>query len=123
MNDTELKIENGEYVKNKFGGFETVSGDEETVQRALMKLKARRGAFPPLPGYGSGLYALAGVKRSQRAAAARQMVHEALSGETEAEVEDVEYREDGRGMGYVTVSLKLAGGERTELTMETGGIV
>lgn len=41
----ELKIENGDYVRGPGGVLETVSGTDALVQRAAMRLAARRGEF------------------------------------------------------------------------------
>ena len=106
----ELKFDAGAYVKNKYGGFATVSGEDETVQRVLMKLSARRGAFAPLPSFGSELYTLPRLKPSQRETAARQMVHEALAGETDVTVTDVSYAEKDGDTAVVTVALSIGGG-------------
>lgn len=105
----ELKFVDGKYVPGAYGGFETVNGRGELVQRALMRLSARRGGFCLLPDFGSSLHTLFSVKRSQRAAEARRMVYEALAPETELEVTDVDYRETG-GTAVVRVRLALAGG-------------
>ena len=113
----ELKWEEGAYRLSRQGGFETVSGREETLQRVLMRLSAWRGGFFPLPEYGSALHRLGRVKPSRRAAAARQMVYEALLDEPEAAVEDVTYEDMGGGCGRVTVVLRLDGGEDTRLSL------
>ena len=104
-------------MKNKYGGFATVSGEDETVQRVLMKLTARRGAFAPLPEFGSGLYTLPRLKRSQRETAARQMVHEALADETDVTVTDVSYAEEDRDTGVVTVALRIGGGAQRSVAV------
>ena len=85
----ELKLLDGDYVPGPQGP-ELVSGQEELAQRVLMRLTARRGAFPLLPEYGSRLYALSQVKPSQRALAARQYAAEALAEETDLVLTDVE---------------------------------
>ena len=100
----ELKLENGRYVPGAAGGLETVSGREETLQRILMRLQAKKGAFPPLPDYGSRLHTLGTVKPSAREAAAKQFVFEALEGE-DAEIKSVSYCPTGSGAGRVTVEL------------------
>lgn len=105
----EIRFENGKYAASRFGGFETVSGDEETIQRVRMRLEARRGGFFPLPGYGSRLYALCGMKKEQRAQAARRFVREALEDEKGVAVKDVRYAETADG-ATVTVALELASG-------------
>lgn len=77
----ELKLVNGKYSASKLGGFETVGGDEELIQRIEMKLCARRGGFALMPEYGSRLYLLANMHASQREASARQYIAEALADE------------------------------------------
>lgn len=105
----ELEIKNGKYVENAYGGVRTVSGQQEKIQRIMMRLAARRGGFAPMPEFGSRLYALAGMKPSARDAAARQAVHEALVGEEGVSIKNVECS-DGEGESIVvTVALSLAG--------------
>ena len=74
----ELTLSQGKYVSGETGTLERVSGEEETVQRILCRLSARRGGFYPMPDFGSMLHSLSSFKPSARAAAARQFVHEAL---------------------------------------------
>lgn len=116
----ELKFDSGEYVKNAYGGFRTVSGRDELLQRALMRLSARRGSFFPLPDFGSELHTLFSMKKSQRAAAARRMVYEALEPEKELAAENVDYRETGDGTALVTVTLRLAGGGSGTVSVPVG---
>ena len=98
----ELKLVDGAYAAGKYSWLAEVSGDEETAQRIAMKLTARRGGFAPLPEYGSRLYALPQLKPSQRQAAAKQYIAEALEGETDAALTGMSMAaEDGR------LSLKL----------------
>ena len=52
----EMRLVDGRYVPDDFGGFETVTGAEETLERALYKLKARRGGFALMPELGSRLW-------------------------------------------------------------------
>jgi len=115
----ELKFDSGEYVRSVYGGFETVSGRDELLQRALMRLSARRGGFFPLPDFGSELHTLFSLKPSQRPSAARRMVYEALSPETALSVSDVEYSESG-GTAVVRVLLE-AEGESGELSVSIVG--
>ncbi len=105
----ELKFDGGEYVKSGYGGFATVSGRDEALQRALMRLSARRGGFYPMPDFGSELHTLFSMKKSQRPAAAQRMVYEALEPERDITAAGVDYRETGDGTAVVTVSLELAG--------------
>lgn len=109
----ELKLENGEYSARAYGGTETVSGTEETLQRVLMRLKARRGGFLPMPEFGSRLHELCGMKKSDRGSYAKQFVFEALSPEKDVSVLGVEYSEDGDGVGKVSAELRIGGDELT----------
>jgi len=77
----EILLRDGRYVPDGSGSFRTASGGEEILERALFKLAARRGGFTPWPAFGSRLYTLAGLKRSERESAARQFAAEALRGE------------------------------------------
>jgi len=77
----ELKMVDGNYVKNAYHDLASVSGTEELSQRIMMRLKARRGGFALLPDYGSRLYTLAGARPAERESLARQYIAEALSGE------------------------------------------
>ncbi len=117
----ELKFDAGEYVKSGYGGFATVSGTDETLQRALMRLSARRGSFFPLPDFGSELHTLFSMKKSQRAAAAQRMVYEALEPETGITATGVDYRETGDGTAVVTVALELSGGGSGEVSVSIVG--
>ena len=75
----ELKLQDGRYVFDRSGALQTVEGREELLQRALMRLAARRGSFLPDPEYGSRLYLLGRLKPAQRAAAAKLYAAEALN--------------------------------------------
>ena len=85
----ELKLTDGNYSARLGGGFVSVSGADELAQRVEMKLRARRGGFPLMPNFGSRLYSLSTVKPSDREAAARQFVAEALSDEPGLTLEEL----------------------------------
>ena len=112
----ELKLRDGKYVLSDAGLPERVRGAEEVLQRALMRLAARRGTFWPDPEYGSRLYTLGRIKAGQRDSAARLFVAEALEKEPEITVREVRFtpNEDG---GSVAVVL-AAGGLETEVLLE-----
>ena len=76
-----MRLVEGDYVPNAWGGFETVSGGDALLQRIFFKLKARRGSFPLLPELGSRLYLLSRERPSGRRAAAEMYVREALADE------------------------------------------
>ena len=105
----ELKLQNGRYPLSAAGVPETVRGAEELLQRARMRLTARRGAFWPDPDYGSRLYTLSQMKPSQRAAAAKLFAAEALSGEPAVRVADTALFPDGDGGLSVAVTLEADG--------------
>lgn len=86
----ELKLSEGKYILGDFQTLERISEIEELLQRVSMKLKTRKGAFIPLPDYGSRLHLLCAVKSSNRAAAARMYVLEALTDEKELELNSLE---------------------------------
>ena len=73
-----LRMKNGDYVP-KGSGLETVSGSEAVLQRVLLRLTARRGAFPFMESFGSRLWTLGQLKAAERQAAAEQYVAEALA--------------------------------------------
>ena len=77
----ELKLEQGDYVPDGAGGFETLEGAHALLARVLFRLTARRGQFPFLPEMGSRLYLLGREKPSARETLALQYVTEALAQE------------------------------------------
>ena len=64
----ELKLEQGDYVPDGAGGFETLDGAQALLARVLFRLTARRGQFPFLPEMGSRLYLLGRERPSAREA-------------------------------------------------------
>lgn len=115
----ELRIRDGDYVRDGIGGLERVRGEEELVQRVRYRLCARRGAFPFAPTLGRNLHLLWREKPSARLAAARLYVAEALAEEREIRVTDVSLRQEGDvlylhvGLAYedrsADVALRLEG--------------
>lgn len=91
----ELKIKNGDYVADGYGGLERVCGSEELLQRVLFRLRVRRGSFPFLPTLGSRLHQLGAQPRAQREAAAHAYAAEALSEEKDLSVEGVTLEPSG----------------------------
>ena len=106
----ELRIENGRYVERRHGGLETVSGAEELAQRIIMKLSCRRGSFLPLPDFGSRLHLLHGAKPSERHAAAQLYVAEALSGERELALWDMEITQESEHSISLSLLFEYRGG-------------
>ena len=74
----EMKIVDRDYVKDIWGGFETVTDEEELLARILYKLQCRRGGFGPWPELGSRMYLLLREKKVNRDAAAARYAAEAL---------------------------------------------
>lgn len=104
----ELRIRDGDYVAGA-NRLERLEGTEAMLQRVLYRLTARRGSFPFLEEMGSRLHTLGSMKRSQRAAAAKQFVAEALR-EEDVTLSDVRYDEsEETGIGRVSVSLLCEG--------------
>lgn len=110
----ELEIKNGRYVEKPYGGVSTVDGQQEKIQRIMMRLAARRGGFAPMPDFGSRLYTLTGMKPSVRKSAAQQAVHEALADEEGVSVKNVECS-DGEGESIVVSVILSIAGEEVEL--------
>lgn len=115
----ELLIKDRDYVPDGTGGLVRVSGTDELLQRVLFRLSARRGGFSPLPEVGSRLHLLWSEKPSNRAAAAKKYVAEALRDEKELTVTDVSVTPCGDGM-KVTAALRYQG-EDLALTVSMGG--
>ena len=110
-----LRLKNGDYVKTVYHDLEEISGAEETAQRIMMRLKARRGGFALLPEYGSRLYTLPGRRPGERLSCARQYVAEALKDENVL-LEELAVNE---GDGKISVELGLrCGGQQLTLTTE-----
>ena len=101
----ELKIKDGDYVPDGSGGFVTVQGTEQLLQRVLIKLTARRGAFPFMENFGSRLWQLGRVEPAVRRSAAIQYAAEALEGEN-VSVQDVILADGEDGVLHVQVVLQ-----------------
>ena len=116
----ELKRKNGDYVPDGRGGFQTVRGGEELLQRVIWRLEIPRGSFPFLPELGSQLHRLLRAAPAERGALARQYVAEALEAEA-VTLDDVTIIYEGGDRARVRVELTAPeGGTTVELTV-TGG--
>ena len=113
----ELKLEQGDYVPDGAGGFETLDGAQALLARVLFRLTARRGQFPFLPEMGSRLWQLGQLAAAQRQSAVEQYVAEALAPEPGLAVEQVTLTESGGGRAQVTASMTWRG-ERLSVTVE-----
>ena len=107
----EMKLFDGDYVHDGYGGFETVTGANEILNRVLFKLTARRGSFPLIPELGSRLYLLIREKPSDRLSAARQYIMEALSDEENISLDDVKLADNGSGQLDITAWFNYNGDE------------
>lgn len=83
-----------------------IQGDDEQIQRALIRLRVRRGSFEEDPGLGSELYKLQGANPALWNRLALGYVQEALSAMTEVRVEHVEVERLGRDTLAVRVDLR-----------------
>ena len=106
----ELKLTDGKYVLGEGRAPEELDGAAELAQRAALRLQVHRGAFLPLPEYGSRLWQLGRVSRAERETAARQFVLEALSDETALTLETLELVEGADGDAALKLTLSYAGG-------------
>lgn len=113
----ELKLQDGDYVLDTGGGFRSVSGTDALVQRALMRLTARRGSYLPLPDYGSRLHTLCRLKPGERAAAARAYVLEALAPERGVSLGALEYVPGEDGGAVLKLEL-LCGGSTAAVSLQ-----
>lgn len=113
----DLKLSRGQYVSTASGQLESVQGAEEILQRVLMRLTVNQGVFLPDPDYGSRLYTLCRLKPSQRPAAAKLFVAEALASELAVQVDDVSYTPAADDTGIVSVALSL-GGQKAEISVK-----
>ncbi len=105
----ELQIRDGDYVPNQAGGLRRLSGSNALLQRVLFRLIARRGTFPFWETLGSRLWELGRLPASERQAAARQYVAEALE-EEPVSVASVTLADAGDGRASLTAELIYEGG-------------
>ena len=117
MKTLELKLVGGKYKQGNYQTVAQVDEIEELLQRIEMKLKVRRGAFVPLPEYGSRLHLLFQEKPSNRQSAARQFVLEALIEEKDLELDSVGLTSTTDGEARLSLSF-IYKGEYT-LNVET----
>lgn len=72
----DIKLYNGDFVKLA-GGVQMVSGKDELLQQALIRLSVRQGSFAPMPSLGSRLHTLKALS-GNLSADARALANEAL---------------------------------------------
>ena len=103
----ELKLLDGQYVTGANKAPLEISGTEELAQRIAQKPQVRRGAFLPLPAFGSRLHLLGRVRPSERETAAQQYVREALADEEGLSLESLTLCERSDGDALLRLSLSL----------------
>lgn len=104
----------GDHYLGDLGLPVTLTGAQERVQQALLRLSLRRGSFPLDTGLGSELYKLSGARPDALQRLALGYVREALAPITDVEVEQVAVRREGRDNLRVTVQI-LYDGQRYPL--------
>lgn len=114
-----LAFRDGDYIPDGNGGFRTVSGGAEVLERILWKLSVRRGSFPLLPELGSDLHLLGRFPEKERRALAERYVRQALQDES-VTVTDVKLTA-AEGKGELRIGLLYAGQALTAV-MEVGGL-
>ncbi len=114
-----LILRQGDYVPDGQGGFQSVQGAAEALERILWKLTVRRGSFPFLPTLGSRLFQLGRAPAREREALAGQYAAEALADEDVTVREALLTREGDRTL--LTLRLDWRGEELTA-TVEVGGM-
>ena len=116
----EMKLVDGDYVPDIWGGFERVTDGEEILQRVLFKLRCRKGGFAPLPEIGSRLYLLGREKAQNMSAAARQYIFEALADEDDIEVNGVSAERKDDEAVYVRAEITYKDGLTAAVVMKQG---
>lgn len=102
----------GDHYRDSRGLPVAVTGDEELIQRALIRLGVRRGAFPADPGLGSELHKLRespGAPGLSLDRIARSYVQEALAPMTELAVQDVAVTRPEADCLLVAVTVSVRG--------------
>lgn len=112
----ELALRNGDYVPDGASGLHKVQGQDALLQRVLFRLTAKRGTFPFWDSLGSRLWQLGQQPVSERQAAAKQYVVEALEEEQGLQVERVTLTQNGE-TGILVAELSYEG-ERLSVTVE-----
>lgn len=107
----DTRIYDGDHVLDGRGFPAVLSGAEELIQRALIRLKVKKGAFAPDLQLGSELYKLRRAEDAQSNRIALAYVQEALAAMPEAAVAGVSCALAGPGELCVEVGLLLDGEE------------
>lgn len=89
----DIRIKDGDWVHTG-GNLEMVSGTEEIIQHAVMRLQARRGRFYGDTAFGSYLYRLIGSSEKDRSLLGLQYAAQALEGMPQVWPERVDWEGD-----------------------------
>jgi len=101
-----LKLENGRYVCDDTGNPISLTGTDDLIERAIFRLKCRKGKFPLDRELGSNLYLLPTEKKNNREAAALSYVTDALSDMEELTVTGISAEETEDKLN-ITVSISV----------------
>lgn len=102
-------LTDGEHALDGRGQLCAIDGERELIQRALIRLSVRRGAFTRDPGLGSELHKLPGVRGDILERLALSYVREALAPMSEAGVQRVTAERRAHGLLMLTVDLAVRG--------------
>ena len=105
----EIQLFDGDYVRSG-SGVKELGGTDEMLERIAFRLKARRGGFALLPEFGSRLYELARIKKSERRLAAEQFIRQAMADETDVDIRSIRVEEEA-GVMKIDLELICDGGE------------
>lgn len=102
-------IKDGDHVVGGDGYPVQISGAEEIIQQALIRLQVRRGSFAEDKQLGSELYKLSGAPQQHLQRLATAYVQQALAAMEEISVSDVQVRHDGIDSLIVDVAIEHLG--------------
>lgn len=118
----DIRLDGGDFAVGANGLPASVSGKDELLQRAVIRLTVPRGSFSYDPQLGSRLHTLV-MSGTDLSARARELVEEALSMLPELSVEQVACTPLGGGRARLVVELSTSLGTDTislELTGQEG---
>lgn len=118
----DIRLDQGDFAVGVSGLPSSVSGREELLQRALIRLTVPRGSFSYDPGLGSRLHTLV-MSGADLSARARELVEEALAALPGVSVEQVVCTPLGEGRARLVAELSTSFGPGTislELTGQEG---
>ncbi|HCC34485.1 MAG TPA: histidine kinase [Ruminococcaceae bacterium] len=109
----DIKLKDGDFDRDERGLPVSITGNEELLQRCLIRLSVPRGRFILNGDLGSEIKSLLKAKPAELDARAYQLVAGALEPVKEVRVESVETRRDMAGHLDITVYLGLRGTRET----------